>query len=92
MLELPAVTLCCIDTANHALALRALAHSLSGTRFARAVFLTDALPADAAVPEAVEVVAIAPIASRAEYSGFVVKSLLPHVATTHVLLVQWDAT
>ena len=90
MPELPSVTLCCIDTANHALALRALARCRAGVRFARALLLTDALPPDLALPEGLDVVPIAPIRTRDEYSDFVLKSLLAHIATPHVLLVQWD--
>jgi tetratricopeptide (TPR) repeat protein len=90
MLDLPTVTLCCIDTANHALALRALAQSRSGTSFARTVFLTADLPPSLGVAAGIDVVPIAPIASRDDYSRFVLKSLLPHVTTAHVLLVQWD--
>src|SRR5437016_3361158 len=90
MLDLPGVTLCCIDTVNHALALRALAHSSAEIRFARTLFLTDALPPDMALPAVIEVAAIAPIATRDDYSRFVLKSLLPQIATPHVLLVQWD--
>ncbi len=89
-LELPTVTLCCVDTRNHALALRALAKSREGVRFARTVLLTDALPAGVAAPVGVDIVAIPDIPSRDAYSEFVLKSLLPHIATEHVLLVQWD--
>ena len=90
MLELPGVTLCCIDTANHALALRALARSRADIRYARTLFLTDALPAGLTLPEGIDIDAITPIATRDDYSRFVLKSLLAHVATPHVLLVQWD--
>ena len=90
MRELPDVTLVCIDTANHALALRALARSTSDLRFARALLLTDASPAGLAPPAGVEVIPIPRLTSREDYSQFVVKRLLPFVATTHVLLVQWD--
>ena len=90
MLALPGVTLACVDTANHALALRALERSRAGVRFARAVLLTDALPAGLAVPAGIDVVSIRPIASRDDYSRFVLKDLVDHVATPHVLLVQWD--
>ena len=41
MLELPDVTLCCIDTVNHALALRALRQSSAQVRFGRALFISD---------------------------------------------------
>jgi len=90
MLELPGVTLVCIDTANHALALRALARSGERVRFARSLFLTDAVPPGVEVPAGIEVVPIAPIASRDAYSWFVLKELVRHVATAHALLVQWD--
>jgi tetratricopeptide (TPR) repeat protein len=90
MLELPGVTLCCIDTRNHALALRAMAKSREGIRFARTLLLTEVLPAGVAVPDGIDVVPIPDIATREAYSAFVLKSLLPYVATEHVLLVQWD--
>jgi len=90
MHDLPGVTLVCIDTANHALALRALARSCEGMRYAHALFLTDAVPDGMAIPASIEVVGIAPILSRDAYSNFVLKQLLPFVHTEHVLLVQWD--
>jgi Tfp pilus assembly protein PilF len=90
MLDLPGVTLACVDTANHALALRALVRSRERVRFARTLLLTDALPAGTAAPVGIEVAAIAPLRSRDDYSRFVLKDLAPHVATPHVLLVQWD--
>jgi Flp pilus assembly protein TadD len=90
VLSLPGVTLACVDTANHALALRALERSQAGVRFARAALLTDALPAGLAVPAGIDIVPIRPIASRDDYSRFVLKDLVDHVTTPHVLLVQWD--
>jgi hypothetical protein len=64
-LELSTVTLCCVDTRNHALALRALAKSREGVRFARTVLLTDALPAGVAAPVGVDIVLIRhPLARR----------------------------
>ncbi len=90
MLELPSITLCCIDTRNHALALRALVRSQQNIRFARTLLLTHALPDGVAVPATIETVGIRDIASRDAYSEFVLKSLLPYVDTAHVLLVQWD--
>jgi tetratricopeptide (TPR) repeat protein len=89
MLDLAGVTLCCIDTANHALALRALERSRASVRFGRTIFVTTPRP-DLAIPAGMDVVEIAPLASRDDYSRFVLKSLLPYVATAHVLLIQWD--
>ncbi|MGH8712541.1 MAG: DUF5672 family protein, partial [Casimicrobiaceae bacterium] len=86
LLDLPGVTLCCVDTANHALAVRALRRSAAGIRFARTLFLTDR-PLD---EPGIEVRIIAPLASRDAYSRFVLGSLLDHVDTAHLLLVQWD--
>jgi Flp pilus assembly protein TadD len=88
--DLAGVTLACVDTVNHALALRALALSQRGLRFARTVLLTDAIPAGLEAPPDIDVEPIAPLASRDDYSRFVLKSLVRHVDTDHVLLVQWD--
>src|SRR5262245_11562041 len=90
MLDLPQVTLCCIDSKNHALALRALAKSRAGIRFARSVFITANIPPGLGIADGIDVVDAGPIDTRDAYSRFVLKSLGPHVATTHVLLVQWD--
>jgi tetratricopeptide (TPR) repeat protein len=90
VLHLPGVTLCCIDTANHALALRALSCSRADIRFGRTLFLTHGLPAGISVPDGIDIAPIAPIATQAGYSEFVLKSLQPRITTPHVLLVQWD--
>lgn len=90
MRELKTVTLACVDTVNHSLALRALDRSRRGMRFARTLFLTDAIPEGAEVPPGVECEPIARLQSRDDYSRFVLKSLLRYVETPHVLLTQWD--
>src|SRR5262245_49784773 len=90
MLSLGNVTLCCIDTARPRLALRAVQKSQARIRFARTLLLTNASPGGLDVPGDIDVVPIAPLDSRAAYSQFVLKSLLPHIATSHVLLVEWD--
>jgi tetratricopeptide (TPR) repeat protein len=86
MLELPDVTLCCIDTINHELALRALRRSSDGIRFGRTCFITDRQIDEPGIDTRV----IAPLSSRDSYSEFVLRSLLAHIDTRHVLLVQWD--
>lgn len=90
MRSLPELTLACIDTANHALALRALALSMRDLAFGQTLFLTDRIPLGVAVPGGVEVRKIAPLASRDDYSRFVLKSLVDYVGTAHVLVIQWD--
>ena len=86
MLELSGVTLCCLDTANPELALRALRCSVSGIRFARTLFLTDR----AYDVSGIDVRVVAPLESREAYSAFVLKTLVEHIDTAHVLLIQWD--
>ncbi|MGC1816191.1 MAG: DUF5672 family protein [Casimicrobiaceae bacterium] len=90
MLQLPDVTLCCVDARNHALALRALARCRRDIEFARTIFLTDAVPAQVDVPADIDVIPAGPIESHDAYSRIVLKELYPHVATSHVLVVQWD--
>lgn len=84
--DLRDVTLCCIDCAQPALALRALGLSASQARFGSVLLLSDA----AVVVPGVEVRSIGRLADGAAYSHFVLKRLVEHVATPFVLLVQWD--
>ena len=79
MRDVAGVTLLCVDTANHALALRALAVSGAELRFEQTLFLTDSIPAHLHVPPGISVIPITRLASRDEYSRFVLKSLLAHV-------------
>ncbi|MEO8537380.1 MAG: DUF5672 family protein [Betaproteobacteria bacterium] len=90
MRHLSGVTLACIDTLNHALALRALAQCRTGLAFDETLLLTDALPAGVSAPDGISVQPIERLASRDDYSRFVLKSLGAHVNTPHVLLIQWD--
>jgi Flp pilus assembly protein TadD len=86
MLELPDVTLCCIDTVNHALAVRALRQSSAQIRFGRTLFISDREAGE----QDIEVEIVPALTSREDYSQFVLKSLAPRIHTSHVLLVQWD--
>jgi len=86
MLSLPRVTLCCIDCANHDLALAAIEQCVRKCTFARVLFITDR---EYAI-EGIECVRIPTIDSRAAYSQFVIKELHAHIHTEFVLLVQWD--
>ena len=86
MLDLPGVTLCCIDTVNHALAVRALRLSSAQIRFGRTLFISDR---DVSAQD-LEVEIVPALTSRDDYSQFVLKSLASHIDTSHVLLVQWD--
>jgi len=86
VLELPRVTLCCVDCVNHDLALTALQQCVESCTFGRALFVTDR-HYDL---DGLDCLRIAPLRSREDYSRFVIKELAAHVATDYVLLVQWD--
>lgn len=95
MTELPGVTLACVETRHHGLAVQALRACMRGCRFARTVLLTDAatLPESAraaAESQGVAVEPIGPIDSIGAYSQFMLHRLVSHVPTGHVLVVQWD--
>lgn len=88
LLHLPEVTLVCVDTRTPALAIAAMQHCQRQVRFADALLFTDA----ALVPQAPEGIRALPlqIASVPAYSDFMLRGLLPYIATSHVLVVQWD--
>lgn len=86
MIALPDITLCCIDCVTPRLAMRALRQSLGQCAFGAALLLTDADISD----DQVQVRRIAAINDKRGYSAFVLKHLLPHIATDFALLVQWD--
>jgi hypothetical protein len=90
VIDLPQVTLCCVDGIHPALALRALARCREGVQFARTLLFTEAIPSDVQVPSGIDVVSMGPIASHEAYSRVVMKGLFPHITTSHLLLVQWD--
>ncbi|HSW08057.1 DUF5672 family protein [Aquabacterium sp.] len=88
MLDLPELTLCCVDTREPALALAALQRCMAGIRFARVLLFTDtALVSEA--PPGIELVPLR-IASVAAYSEFMLRGLLPYLHSSHLLVVQWD--
>ena len=90
-LELPDVTLCAVDTRTPALALRALRRSMEAIRFGEVVLVTTP---DTVLPvrdlQGVRRVPIAALSSIEAYSLYMLRELLPHVHTSHVLVTQWD--
>ena len=88
-LELAQVTLCAVDTRSPELAALSLRRSMAGIDFGRVLLFTrDGTPAQA-LP-GVEVVAIDPLRSGADYSHFVMRRLPAHVDSSHALITQWD--
>jgi Protein of unknown function (DUF5672) len=88
-LHLAQVTLCAVDTRAPLLAWRALQRSMAGIRFGRALLFTHGW-APPAVSGDIEVIDIGPIRSGADYSHFVLRQLPAHIASSHVLVTQWD--
>lgn len=80
------VTLCCVDCNTQSLALRALRKSMAELSFAEVLFITSGTH----YAPGMHVVEVPPIRSHVDYSRFLVKDLVDHIHTRHVLIVQWD--
>ncbi len=89
-IDIPATTLVCVDCQYPQLALRALRLTLAQCRFPAVKFFTDAAGVASQLDPRIELVPIPRIASVEAYSRFMIKELLPHVATDFVQVVQWD--
>ncbi|CAG9232896.1 conserved hypothetical protein [Paraburkholderia tropica] len=83
--DLRDVTICAADTINPALAARALDLSMRQCQFGDAILFTHE-----SVPTHARIVPIERIKSREDYSVFMIKELVKHIATPWVLVVQWD--
>jgi hypothetical protein len=79
-------TLACVDCRNHELAIVALRRSMAQCRFERVQFFTNRT---FDVP-GIEVVVVPDIASIADYSRFMVKTLGEFVETDFALVIQYD--
>ena len=91
MLDLQSVTLCCADTRAVPQALDAVRRCMAVARFGRVVFLgPDPAGLGITPPEGIEWVAIAPLNGIEDYNRLMLHGLAEHVATPHVLIVQWD--
>jgi hypothetical protein len=86
-IDLGKVSLVCVETRRHALALHALEHCLQQARFKECLLLSPTAPA---MPNGIQHVSIADINSVAAYSDFMVGKLGDYFAGEHVLIVQWD--
>jgi tetratricopeptide (TPR) repeat protein len=87
MLDLPSVTLVCLDCERQALALAALEQSMTRCRFAEVMFFTDR---DLGIEE-LEVIPNFTATTREQRFDFIAHRLASHVSTPHLLLIQWDA-
>lgn len=90
-LQLPTVTLCCVDTRSPKQAVHALQQCMQYVDFGRVLLISIAdaaahLPADGRI----ELTPIAPLSGIDAYSRFMLQELHAHIQTEHVLVVQWD--
>lgn len=86
-IDLGTVSLVCVETRRHALALHALEHCLRLAQFKECLLLSPTTPA---MPSGIKHVPIADIDSVAAYSDFIVGRLGDYFSGEHVLIVQWD--
>jgi len=88
MLELPDVTLVCVDTREPAMALWAMQRTMADIRFGDAVLFTAASKLNT-TPDRIRLVDVR-IETIEAYSQFILRGLTEHIATSHLLVVQWD--
>jgi len=88
LLQLPEVTLVCVDTRTPDLGVAAMQRCQRQVRFGDALLFTDPtrLPR---LPDSIRTLPLQ-IDSVPAYSEFMLRGLLPHIATSHLLVVQWD--
>ncbi len=87
-LALPDVTLVCVDTRTPALGIAAMQHCQRQATFADALLFCD--PAQVTQPPPDIRLLPLQINSVPAYSEFMLRGLLPHINTSHLLVVQWD--
>jgi hypothetical protein len=91
VLDLPNVTLCCVDTRSVPQALYALKRCMAQACFGRVLFLGP--PPDASQgqpPEGIDWVTLPPLEGIQDYNRIMLHELALHIRTSHVLVVQWD--
>lgn len=85
-LNLQEVTLCAADCVTPALALRAIAESMALCDFGEAILFSDTPTQGPGIRHQ----PIEKLASRDDYSRFMLKDLVSFIQTPFVLIVQWD--
>lgn len=90
-LSLPDVTLVCVDTRTPRQALEAVQKCMSQVEFGRVIFFGNEGADSCAMPlDGIDRIGIPALRNMGEYSRFVLHGLLPHIHTSHCLIVQWD--
>lgn len=91
LLQLPDVTLCCVDTRSVSQALHALQRCMQRARFGRVLFLGPSIDAERhPPPEGIDWVTIPELTGIEDYNRIMLRELAAQIHTTHVLIVQWD--
>lgn len=87
MISADKITLCCVDTAHHALSAVAIRRCLDAGKFAKTVFITDK---PEYVDEGWECHRIKPFEDYTDFNKFMLKGLYYHIETEYVLVMQFD--
>jgi len=90
MLNLPQVTLACVDTRLPRMALDAMILCLDQVQFGDALLFTCPNHGLTDVPDGIRVIELDSINSIEAYSRFLLKGMGPYLHTSHMLIVQWD--
>lgn len=88
LVDLPAVTLVAVTSVALEPTLSALRTSMREARFGRVLLLSDEPPEES--DGRIEWRRIEPLASREDYSRFMLRELAAHIETSHALCIQWD--
>lgn len=90
-LELPQVTLCCVDTRSVPLALWAVQRCRDLVEFGEVLFMGPEPKENGIdVPAGVRWVTSPPLKGIEDYNRIMLRELVHHVKTSHVLIMQWD--
>lgn len=90
MLNLPNVTLLCVETREPELAHWAIDRCLRGTQFAKIVLITN-LDRVSKRRVDIEYVQAPPINTTKDYSELLLTGIGQYIDTSHVLIIQWDS-
>jgi hypothetical protein len=90
MLNLPNVTLLCVETREPELAHWAIDRCLSGTQFCKVVLITD-LNRVGIKRDDIEYVQAPPIKTIKDYSELLLTGITQYIQSSHVLIIQWDS-
>lgn len=89
-LQLPQVTLCCVDTRLPQMALDAMRLCMDKVLFGDALLFTCPDHGLQNIPSDIRMIELPQVTSIEAYSHFLLKGMGPYLHTSHMLIVQWD--